>query len=126
MLRTKAASLYGWDILLRGTLWPGPIIGRKLAPVIRLAADAGHEIGIHAWDHHAWQNMDSATSGEQSHEWLERSGRLLSEICGKPATCSGAPGWRCDDAVLLSKEMFHFAFNSVCRGDRIFLPDTVF
>jgi undecaprenyl phosphate-alpha-L-ara4FN deformylase len=40
MMRTKAASLYGWDILLKGTFWPGPIIGKKLAPVIRETADA--------------------------------------------------------------------------------------
>jgi undecaprenyl phosphate-alpha-L-ara4FN deformylase len=122
MLRTRAASLYGWDILLRGTIVPGPVIGRRLAPVIRATAEAGHEIGFHAWDHHAWQNRAAALAGPDIASILRRGVDLLTEITGHPPTCSAAPAWRCTDRVLLEKSRFPFAFNSDCRGDSLFQP----
>lgn len=34
--------------------WPGKEIGHANADIIREAAKH-HEVGLHAWDHHAWQ-----------------------------------------------------------------------
>jgi undecaprenyl phosphate-alpha-L-ara4FN deformylase len=122
MLRTKAASLYGWDILLRGTIIPGPVIGEKLAGIIRATADAGHEIGLHAWDHHAWQahidNMDSDTI----YKSINKGVMLLTKILGRPPECSAVPGWKCNNLVLEQKSKFRFRYNSDCRGDSIFFP----
>src|SRR2546421_9392422 len=110
MLRSRAAKLYGWDILLRGTLWPGPVIGEKLADVIRATADAGHEVGLHAWDHHAWQAHVDKWDGPRIHEEIARGVEMLARILGRPPGCSAAPGWRCNDRVLIQKDLFGFRY----------------
>jgi len=122
MLRTKASRLYGWDILLRGTLWPGPVIGKELAGVIRAAADAGHEIGFHAWDHHAWQVKIDTMTAEDMHAAIEQGVDALTRILGHPPACSAVAGWRCNDLVLEEKARFSFRYNSDCRGDSTFRP----
>jgi undecaprenyl phosphate-alpha-L-ara4FN deformylase len=122
MLRTRAARLYGWEVLLRGTLWPGPIIGERLANVIRDAAQAGHEVGLHAWDHHAWQAHVDKMSADAIRQSLHRGVDLLTQLLGHPPTCSAVPGWKCNDLVLEEKAGFPFHFNSDCRGDGIFRP----
>ncbi|MFH1125029.1 MAG: 4-deoxy-4-formamido-L-arabinose-phosphoundecaprenol deformylase [Pseudomonadota bacterium] len=122
MLRTKASNLYGWDILLRGTLWPGPVIGEELGRIIALASDAGHEVGLHAWDHHAWQaHLDTMDAGAISRS-LRKGVDLLTGILGRPPVASAAPAWKCNDAVLVEKAKFPFAYNSDCRGETLFRP----
>jgi len=122
MLRTRASRLYGWDILLRGVFWPGPVIGRKLAGVIRDTERAGHEVGLHAWDHRAWQAHIDRMDPAAIRRSLERGVEMLSEILGHPPTCSAVPGWKCNDRVLAEKASFPFVYNSDCRGDSIFHP----
>ena len=123
MLRSGAANLYGWDIILRGTLWPGPVIGRACAHIINRTAEAGHEVGLHAWDHHLWQKkVDSMAVGRLRGE-LRKGREMLERIIGRPVSCSAAPGWRCSDKVLTEKESFNFLYNSDCRGNSIFYPE---
>ena len=122
MLRTRASSLYGWDILLRGTFRQGPVIGEKLAEVIRSVSDAGHEIGLHAWDHHAWQAHIDTMDNDAIYLCLNKGVELLTRILGRPPACSAVPGWKCNDFVLMEKAKFLFDYNSDCRGETIFHP----
>lgn len=122
MVRTRAASLYGWDILIRGTFWPGPVIGRRLASVIRSVSEKAHEVGLHAWDHHQWQTKIDRMTGKAIHRSIDLGMTLLKEVIGHAPVGSAAPAWRCNDLVLLNKMQFPFTYNSDCRGYGIFYP----
>ncbi|WP_299494574.1 4-deoxy-4-formamido-L-arabinose-phosphoundecaprenol deformylase [uncultured Shewanella sp.] len=122
MLRSKAASLYGWDILLRGTLWPGPIIGKKLAGVIQQTHQAQHEIGLHAWDHHKWQCHTESMEPDELYSEINKGYQLLSRLIDNPVYCSAVPGWRSTTSSLEQKHRFNFRYNSDCRGHSIFSP----
>lgn len=121
MLRSRAASLYGWDILLCGTFGPGPSIA-DLSSVMRDAAQDGHEVGLHAWDHHAWQAKLGRAPAAFAREHVKKGYETLAGILGRPVTCSAAPSWKCDESVLLEKEKYPFAYNSDCRGRSVFRP----
>ena len=63
--RTSVLEHYGMVTLLYGTLLPGPDIGLRNADIMRQARDAGHEVGIHTYDHVKWQDGVA----HQSAEW---------------------------------------------------------
>lgn len=102
MLRTDAAGLYGPDIILMGTAWPGPKIGKKYADVIRGTMEAGHEIGFHAWDHHKAQaklmKMSAAEMANELEKGLaflaggDRRNRADQRRAGVAGQCAAARG----------------------------------
>ncbi len=115
-------GIYGLDIILMGTAWPGPEIGKRCADIIRDSAAAGHEIGFHAWDHQKSQSKIDRMSPDELNAELSRGIGKLEEIIGKFPLSSATPGWRTNDALLLKKDAYPFEFNSDCRGDGIFYP----
>lgn len=122
MVRSRAASLYGPDILLRGTFGPGPLIGEKFGDIMKASAEAGHEAGLHEWDHYTWQtHLDKMDRGS-IRATLKKGVDTLTGILGTTPVCSAVPAWKCNDTVLLEKNRFPFRYNSDCRGKAVFRP----
>jgi len=116
MLRSGAPSLYGWDIILRGTLWPGPVISRHLASTIRMPHLEGHESGVHAWDHHRWQvGVDTLPDSELDAQ-LARAKDALGSVLGEEPKTAAAPGWRFAERHLGLPASRAFQYRSDCRG----------
>ena len=122
MLRTNAAGLYGPEIVLMGTAWPGPGIARHHGKAISDAVAAGHEAGFHAWDHHRSQAKLTGLSAAAMHEEIARGCAALEKLTGAFPASSAAPGWRTNDRLLLEKAKFPFVYNSDCRGVSPFYP----
>lgn len=116
MLRSGAPSLYGWEILLRGTLWPGPVISDHLADTLRMPEKAGHEVGVHAWDHHRWQMGADRLSLAAMQDELYKAIEAFERVYRRPPETAAAPGWRLDERLLSLPASHAFRYRSDARG----------
>ena len=110
--RTSVVEHYGVRTLLYGTLLPGPDIGARGADVMRSVAAAGHEVGIHTWDHTSWQdNVRTRSARWTWHQMTHAYDRFVSTFGGPPAT-HGAAGWQMNDDALRQLETWKLAYAS--------------
>jgi undecaprenyl phosphate-alpha-L-ara4FN deformylase len=116
MVRTNAAKMYGWKTALYGTLLPAPRIGRRCAAVLRAARDAGHEVGLHAWDHVTWQDRLHHMAPQKVAATLDRGMAAFAEIFGSRPRSFAAPAWFMTDDAFLALEARGFDYLSVARG----------
>ncbi|QYM78940.1 4-deoxy-4-formamido-L-arabinose-phosphoundecaprenol deformylase [Horticoccus luteus] len=120
--RTSVVQMYGVRTLLNGTLLPAPHIGRRNAAVMRAVRDAGHEVGIHCYNHYRWQDyVQKMTLAEVREEFLAARAEFL-RIFGHEARTAGAAGWQSNER---SREVYDEAgllYASDARGAYPFFP----
>ncbi|MBI3856723.1 MAG: polysaccharide deacetylase family protein [Planctomycetes bacterium] len=122
MIRTKAASTYGWATAFYGTLLPSPLVGAGLPDTLRRIRDEGHEIGVHGWDHRRWQDKLPRYAPEKLREEFGKMMEAYRTILAASPASFAAPAW------LLTRDLFDLeqqaglAFGSDTRGTAPFLP----
>ena len=119
--RTSVLQHYGLVTLLYGTLLPGPDIGRRCADTLRSVRTQGFEVGVHCWDHVAWQ--DGLATADES--WIERQMELAvaryADIFGERPRVHGAAGWQMNAHAFRMTERLDFAYCSDTRGQWPFI-----
>ena len=116
MLRTNAARMYGWKTALYGTLLPAPRIGERCAGILRRCRDAGHEVGLHAWDHVLWQDRLHRLKRPAVESTLDRGVAAFAEVFGAPPESFAAPAWYATDDAWEILAAHRFSYVSVSRG----------
>jgi peptidoglycan/xylan/chitin deacetylase (PgdA/CDA1 family) len=122
MLRTRAPSTYGFRTLLYGTLLPAPPIAASFPNVLRNTVQAGHEAGIHCWDHVHWHDHLPKMRKDEVNGEFEKSFSLFQEIVGLRAETAAAPGWTVSAASLESQDALGLRYCSDSRGSEPFYP----
>jgi len=122
MLRTRAPSVYGLRTMLYGTLLPAPKIGEAAPDILPRLAAAGHEVGLHGYDHVRWHDrLLSMTPAEVAQE-VSQGQAVLTAALGRQASAFAAPGWqtsRISRGILASAGM---AYASDTRGTGPYYP----
>jgi len=122
MLRSRAPSLYPIRTMLSGTLLPAPAIGRVCREAIRSVAAAGHETGVHAWDHVGWHDGLPKWAPERVAGEYRKLHEEYRAIFGTTAHASACPGWTVSEAYLAEREKYPLLYTSDTREGAPFFP----
>lgn len=122
MWRTRAPALYGLRTMFYGTLLPAPLIGAGAGEILRAVAAAGHELGLHGYDHVHWHDHLLAMNREEISRELAQAQDLYHPFLGHKARAFAAPGWQCSAASRAVLAAGGFLYGSDTRGYAPYFP----
>ena len=122
MLRSRAPSLYPLSTMLRGTLLPSvPIVARQPQRLREIEA-AGHELGVHGFDHVRWHDALARLTDAEVKDELTRATRLFTDVLGRRPAGFAAPGWQCTASSLRAVDELGYRYRSDTRGRHPYRP----
>ena len=120
--RTSVVSHYGIRTLLYGVLLPGPYIARRARGILTATRDAGHETGIHCYDHVYWQDNVADRDPAWTRRQIELAATAYAEAFGQPARAHCAAGWQVNPTLFALEDELGMDYASDSRGTHPFLP----
>jgi undecaprenyl phosphate-alpha-L-ara4FN deformylase len=120
--RTSVVAHYGLRTLMYGVLLPAPDIGRRCAEQMRAVGRAGHECGIHTWDHVVWQDNVRARDATWTRRQMKMSFDRYAKIFGESPVTHGAAGWQMNATAFSQIDDWGMAYASDGRGDSPYVP----
>jgi peptidoglycan/xylan/chitin deacetylase (PgdA/CDA1 family) len=121
-LKSKAAASYGLGTMLYGLPFPGPVIACQGRSRFKALLAAGHEVGLHGWDHVFWHDYARYLSPEQTREQLTLAARLFQKITGLAPSSFAAPGWQINISAWETMAEMGLTHTSCVRGYAPFMP----
>lgn len=120
--RTSVVEHYGIKTLLYGVLLPGPDIGQEAATEMRAIDQAGHETGIHTWDHVDWQDSVRHKDAQWTKAQMQKSWERFVTIFGHPPATYGAAGWQMNVTAFEQLDQWGIAYSSDGRAASNLMP----
>lgn len=120
--RTSVTRRMGLGSLLYGTLLPGPEIGRRGREVMRSCSEAGHEVGILAYDRVKWEDRVAGEDADWTLEEMDKGAEAFAGVFGCKPEVHGAAGWQINPHVLALEGRMGLRYASDTRGRSAFYP----
>lgn len=121
----KLISKYGIIPFFYGTIVRKPPLVAGSAPdMIKQILAAGHEIGLHSYNHANWADKHEQFDLEHVQTEFKKANLEYKKLTGRKPLSSACPNWRCSEKILIEEDKLGFIYLSDTRGEYPFFPIT--